>query len=63
MLDYVIAELDARKGRLPEVAKATGISYRTLQKIHQRVVKNPGVTHIQHLHDYFRAQAKDGVAA
>jgi|TARA_R110000822_G_scaffold45278_1_gene121184 hypothetical protein len=53
MFDRVLNNLDNCKGRLPDVADATGISYRSLQKISLRVVKNPGVRTVEVLDAYF----------
>jgi|TARA_R110000824_G_scaffold5654_1_gene25954 hypothetical protein len=53
MFDAVLENLDNCKGRLPDVADATGISYRSLQKITLRVVKNPGVRTVEVLDAYF----------
>tara|TARA_R110001599_G_scaffold337722_1_gene556302 strand:- start:949 stop:1164 length:216 start_codon:yes stop_codon:yes gene_type:complete len=53
MFDAVLENLDNCKGRLPDVADATGISYRSLQKISLRVVKNPGVRTVEVLDAYF----------
>ena len=54
MLTYVLQQLDASKGNLPAIARGTGVPYRTLQKISLRTVKDPGVSTVQKLHDYFR---------
>lgn len=54
MLAFVLSHLDATKGRWPTVAERAGIPYRTLQKIGQRLIQNPGVDHVQKLHDFFR---------
>jgi hypothetical protein len=56
MLEYVLERLDESKGRLPTVAAESGVPYRTLQKIANRDTEDPGVSHIQRLHDYYRAQ-------
>ena len=58
MFDRVLDNLDNCKGRLPDVADATGISYRTLQKITLREVKNPGVRTVELLDSYFDYVAK-----
>jgi hypothetical protein len=55
MLEYVLEQLDASKGQLPTIATASGVPYRTLQKISFRTVKDPGVSTVQKLYDYFRA--------
>lgn len=56
MYEYVLEQLDATKGRWPTVAEGSGIPYRTLQKIAMREIRDPGVSHIQKLADYFRDQ-------
>lgn len=58
ILDYVLEQLDLHKGQLPRVSDESGVPYRTLQKIASGETKDPGVTHVQTLHDYFRARAK-----
>lgn len=57
MLDYVLQRLDASKGRLPTVAEASGVPYRTLQKISLRQIRDPGVTTVQKLYDHFSADS------
>jgi transcriptional regulator with XRE-family HTH domain len=54
--DYVIAQLQARKGEWRGIAEATGISRSMIVKIAQRRVKDPGVSFIERLVKYFRAQ-------
>lgn len=54
---FVIAKLDAYQGTWPDLSKATGISVSTLRKIHSKVVKNPGVLHIETLFKHFIEQA------
>jgi hypothetical protein len=55
MLEFVLGQLDSRKGSLPDVASGSGVPYRTLQKIASREIKDPGVSTVQKLADYFRA--------
>lgn len=50
---YVIEQLQAAKGRWGEVAEATSISKRTIEKIARRETENPGVKHIEALAAYF----------
>lgn len=54
--DFVLDELAASKGRWQEVADASGVSRRTLEKIARREIADPGVSHIQKLADYFSQQ-------
>lgn len=54
--DYVKQQLEAAKYRWPTVAAGAGVSLSTLKKIARNEIKDPGVSHVQKLHDYFRAQ-------
>lgn len=54
--DYVMSQLDAARGRWPEVAEASGVSKRTIEKIARREIVDPGVSHVQKLADYFHGQ-------
>lgn len=56
MHEFVISKLQASKGRLPAIAKSTGISVHTIEKIVRRDVKNPGVSYIERLNRYFLDQ-------
>jgi transcriptional regulator with XRE-family HTH domain len=53
MHEYVIAQLQATKGRWPLVAEQSGISRRTIEKIARREVADPGVSFIERLARYF----------
>jgi hypothetical protein len=55
LLDTVIAELDKRKGHWPEVAEGAGVPYKTLQKVAYRVVKDPGISIVEKLDRWLRA--------
>lgn len=52
--DYVLRNLKAYRGRWPMVAKESGVSRRTLEKIARSEIKDPGVSHIEKLAAYFR---------
>lgn len=54
MHDFVVAKLQACKGRWRMVADKTGISKRTIEKIARREIKDPGVSLIERLASYFR---------
>ena len=54
MHDYLIAELQARKGTWPAIAEATGISVRTIEKIARREIIDPGITHVETLIAHFQ---------
>lgn len=56
--DYVLDRLEGHKGRWAEVAEGSGVSRRTLEKIARREIADPGVSHVQKLFDWFRAQEK-----
>lgn len=56
--EYVIARLDSSRGRWPEVADGSGVSRRTIEKIARKEIADPGVSHVQKLADYFRAQER-----
>ncbi len=55
MYDYVRLRLEATKGRWTAVAEGSGVSKRTIEKIARAEIKDPGVSHVQKLADYFRS--------
>lgn len=55
--EYVIEQLQASKGRWPDVAEEAGVSKRTLEKIARREIEDPGISHIEKLAAYFRGQS------
>jgi hypothetical protein len=56
MLEYVLVQLWAVKGRWPEIAEASGVPLRTLEKIARKESPDPRVSSVQALFDYFRSQ-------
>jgi len=55
MLEFVLAELARRKGRLPDICAAVeGIDYSWLAKLTQGRIKDPSVNKIQMLYDHFK---------
>jgi hypothetical protein len=56
---YVLDRLQATKGNWPTVAKAAGVSYRTLKKIATKDTVSPGIKNLERLATYFR-DAADG---
>jgi hypothetical protein len=54
--EYVLEQLQHSKGRWPEVSKRSGVALRTLEKIARRETKDPGVSLIEKLANYFREQ-------
>jgi len=59
---YVLDQLQDSKGAWPSVARATGISRRTIEKIARQEVKDPGVSLIEKLASHFRAQPSKPIA-
>lgn len=51
---FVISQLEASKGRWPVVAKGSGVSIRTLEKIARKEIADPGVSHVEKLAQYFK---------
>lgn len=60
MYEYVMAGLQATKGKWPQVAAESGLSKRTFEKVAQGIIENPSVHLCQALHDYFRAREAAG---
>ena len=56
--EYVKQQLEAAKYRWPTVAAGAGVSLSTLKKIARDEIKDPGVSHVQKLHDYFKSQGQ-----
>jgi hypothetical protein len=54
--DYVVEKLNGAKGRWPLVATQTGVSRRTIEKIASRLIKDPGITNMEKLAQYFRVE-------
>jgi transcriptional regulator with XRE-family HTH domain len=55
---FVMSELQRRKGQWPAVAAGSGVSRRTLEKIARREIADPGVSHVEKLAAYFRANQR-----
>lgn len=62
MHEYVVAQLIAAKGQWPVIAEGSGVSRRTIEKIARGEIKDPGVSHVQKLADYFRASEQGQTA-
>lgn len=54
LLDYVLAELQQRKGTWRAICRKTGLDYSWLTKFAEGKIDDPGVRKIQLLADYFR---------
>lgn len=53
--DYVLEQLEIRKGSRAIVSRATGVPYFTISKIALGVTKNPRFKTLQKLANYFQA--------
>lgn len=53
ILQDVLDNLDRTKGQWPAVSEGSGVPYKTIVKIAQREILNPGVNSVQQLYDYF----------
>ena len=67
LLDYVVSQLKTNTGSWPRIAEETRVPYHTITKIAYRKTKDPGISKIQTLADYFRnaeeAEAENKKAA
>lgn len=52
--EFVLERLEGTKGQWPRVARESGVSRRTIEKIARKEVKDPGVSLIEKLAAYFR---------
>lgn len=57
--DYVLTELEARKGHWPDVARASGVPYSTLKKIAQGGTKSPRIGSLEKLAAYLRCDGRE----
>lgn len=53
---FVLERLGTSRGKWPAVAEGSGVSKRTIEKIFSGDIKDPGVSHIEKLANYFRSQ-------
>lgn len=56
--EYVLQQLEQAKGTWAEIAEATGVPLRSIEKIARKEWTNPGVRHIDSLAAHFRAPRK-----
>lgn len=54
LMSYVVRELDKARGTWPEIARLTGVSIRTVEKIGAGLTKNPTERNRDRLVRYFR---------
>jgi predicted transcriptional regulator len=60
--DYVMRRLEADKSNWKAVAAGSGVPYSTLYKIGERIVKDPGVSHIEKLAKWYREKPRHAAA-
>jgi hypothetical protein len=53
--EQVLGRLEADQSSWKQVAAGSGVPYSTIYKIGKRIVKDPGVSHIEKLARYFEA--------
>lgn len=56
ILEYVVGRLESARGRWPDIAVASGVPYRTVQKIGSRKTGTPRIDTVEKLSNYFRAR-------
>lgn len=54
---YVLKELDARRGSWPAISEATGVPYRTITNLAQGLTRNPTVGTLEPLAKHFDGTA------
>lgn len=57
-LDYVLIQLQERKGSWPQIERETRLPYSWLSKLARGEINDPGVKKIERLGRYFRMCAK-----
>ncbi|CAB3688241.1 hypothetical protein LMG24238_02976 [Paraburkholderia sediminicola] len=63
MLDTVMRKLDETRGTWPEISDRSGVPYQTLTKIACGIVRDPRVSTVQALLDYFATRPEQSTAA
>lgn len=58
MHEYVLERLEETKGNWSQVSEESGVNKRTLEKIARQEIRDPGVSIIQALFDYFSARER-----
>ena len=53
LLESVKENLNSNTGSWPQISKKSGVAYHTLIKIASGAIKDPGVSKVQALADYF----------
>lgn len=60
--EYVLEQLDKTPLTYQEIADGSGVPKRTVEKVARKEIEDPGVSHIQKLHDFFRGQEQRAAA-
>ncbi|MFM0192403.1 hypothetical protein PQQ65_04875 [Paraburkholderia strydomiana] len=63
MLDTVMRKLDETRGTWPEISVSSGVPYQTLTKIACGIVRDPRISTVQALLDYFASRPEQPAAA
>jgi predicted transcriptional regulator len=63
MLDTVMRKLDETRGTWPEISVSSGVPYQTLTKIACGIVRDPRISTVQALLDYFASRAEQATAS
>lgn len=58
LLDYVVHQLNARRGDWASIVEGSGVPMSTLERIANRKTLNPGIRHVESLTRYFRSTRK-----
>lgn len=61
LLESVRNNLNNNTGSWPQIARESGVAYHTLTKIASGVIKDPGVSKVQALADYFESKSEGEV--
>jgi hypothetical protein len=56
--EYVLEQLQRRKGDWVLIANETGLSVRTIQKIAREEIPNPGIRSVELLFNHFQRKRK-----
>lgn len=59
--DFVMRQLQERKGSWPQIEKDTGMPYSWLSKLARGLIDDPGVKKIEKLARYFRLLARQEI--
>jgi predicted transcriptional regulator len=63
MFKYVKKRLIAARGQRMDIARESGVSYHTLEKIVDGGVKNPSIRTVQQLYNYLKSQDDRNIVA